>query len=225
MNLKTLAAAYNLYEIEDIPVTHRDIDLDRHKKDIPEFLKTMPNIEVGLFYECKVQDENTDKMMYYIEHSYILIMRKNSINVLMLNMYKDKYNTHPYYGITSEYREISYYLREDAIKDLQEPNSIGVFTSNKVNDWINYCDQYIDALNLLSQKVEDANIKIQKQIDDFISNLPGCKVIRYSNKTWITTSLFEVIFEHNKGEKYLNTKITFKGNLNDITQLYASTTV
>lgn len=230
-SLKQIAAEYNLYQIEDIPETHKnerfDWKIKINLKEIPEFLKTMRGIEAGLFYECRVQYKNhfgdtpDPKIVdcYYIEQSYILIKSNNSENILMLNINKGKYYLHLYYGLMRKYNVVSSYIIYDAAKQIKEPNLIGVFTEKKVQDWIEYCDKFIATNEAVLAEVNEKNKEIEDQINSFINDISGCKVERYKSSTYVKTKLFDVIFEHNKEQKYLRTKIEFKGGLADVVKI------
>ena len=223
--LKNLASEFSLYQLNDIPEQYKNENFDHRVKsnfkEIPEQLTKVNDIEIGLFYECKQDTSYDNKISYYIEHAYILLKHKDNDNLLMLMHNKGKYYLHPYYGIGRKYQNISHYIRQEAIKELKEPNWIGVFTDKKVNDWINYCNQYLQAMEKALNEVNDKNAEIEKSIQDFIESLPtkNTKVQKYQNKTYIYTNLFDVTFEHHKDQKYLNTQISFKGSLKDVTKI------
>lgn len=220
-NLKQIAASFNLYQIEDIPETHKnDYRIGLNTEAIPDFLTKMDAIEVGLFYQCLTQDANTDKEIHYVEHSYILVKAKDSENLLMLRKDRNKkYRFAPYYSVVRKFQNISYHIKEKELKILTEPNLIGVFTSKKVTDWLTYCDEYLSVLNNCLNEVNKANNEIENKISDFIKSLPSPEIQTYENKTWVNTEKFQVIFIHYKDQNYLNTEITFKGSLQDITNI------
>lgn len=223
-NLKTLAASFNLYQLQDIPARYKN-DYFEHRincghKDIPADLLNIKSIEIGLFYECKQDTNYKNEVTYYVDHSFILIKEINSpvLCMLMANS-SNKYWLHPYYSLIHKYHGISSYKRNDTIKALKEPNMIGVFNEKKVKDWFNYCYSYITALEDLYNLYNSENEKIEQSIKEFIQNNKGCEVSTYNNITDITAGLFRIRFTHHKDQKYLNTEITFKGTLNDITKI------
>jgi hypothetical protein len=225
-NLKTLAAEFNLYSFEDIPAIYKNQYFDHRIEigfqKIPEFLITCKDYEVGLFWQGQ-HDTNIkgEITAHYIEHSYILVKRKDSENIMLLRQdwRSKKYRFHLAYCQDRKFAGINYHIKEKALKDLNEPNMIGVFSEKKLNDWAKYVDDYVNTLDNLLADINDENGKIEKQISDFIASLPVKKVSEYHNKTWVTTPLFEVIFEHFKDQKYLSTKISFNGTLADITKI------
>lgn len=227
-NLKEIAASiYNLYQFADIPERY----LTRYKSDgylpgnydgnsLPEFLKTLKGYEIGIFYEAKQDTNYTGITNYYIDHSHILIKKEDSDNVMMLRQDRNKkYYFYPYYGLMHHYQNIDYHIKDKSLKELPEPNKIGVFTEKKVNDWFVYNEKYLAILENVLAEVNGKNAEHEKTIKDFIASIPGCKVSAHDNKTWVTTKLFEVIFQHNKAEKYLSTQVTFRGSINDITKI------
>lgn len=223
-NLKSLAATFNLYQLNDIPDTHKNYNFEHAinygKRNIPEFMLSFKGAEVGLFYECKQDTNYQNTTTYYVEHSYILVKAVNSDIVLMLKSDRhNKYNFHPYYSLMHKYQNIAYSIREKGIKELKRPNDIGVFTEKKVNDWLQYCEDYIKALDNVYNEVTGKNNEIQTEIHNFIASIPGCKFSTYQNITDIDTPLFRVRFTHYKDQNYVNKEITFKGGLSAITKI------
>jgi hypothetical protein len=228
--LQELAASRNLYEVGDIPNEYiQDADLFEHKikigmQEIPEFLKTAKGIETGLFYECLVQDKGTDREIHYIEHSYILIKASESDTLLMLHKDRSgKFYLSPYYSETRKFQDVSHYIRKEALKDLKEPNMVGVWSDKKLSDWISYCTEYVRILNGVLASVNQKNNEHEQTIETFIQNCKGCEVTRSKDGTqvWVKTNLFEVAFTLNRGENYLSKQIRFEGELSDVVKIHS----
>ena len=225
--LKDEAKKFNLYQLQDIPDiyktdSHYEHRIQCNKKEIPSELTYMECISVGLFYECKQDTNYKNETNYYIEHSYILCIGENTpLLMLQGNDYrnKGKYYFNPYYGIMHKYQNINYEIRNESIKELKEPNRIGVFTDKKVIEWLKYSIQYISTLEKVYENVNNENKRIEDEIKNTIESLKGCNVSTYQNITDIDTPLFRIRFKHFKDQKYLNTTIEYKGNLQDVIKL------
>lgn len=221
--LKELAAEHNLYQLNDIPPQWcGEYCRKDGGREIPDFLKNLQGYEVGNFFKCKIQDKGTPKELYFIEYHTEILLKKNGSDLLIrLNedTYRKKYTFYPYWDYLHKYHNISYYKKQDALKNLKEPDQIGIFSEKKVEDWVKYCHDYIKIMDNLYNEVEEKNAVIEKDIQNFINSLEGCKVSTYQNKTYIETDLFEIQFEHFKDQNYLSQNITFKGTLQDIVKI------
>lgn len=234
-SLKQLAAEINCYPVNEMPLHYFENEYFKNnfehatnksydKKEIPEFLLNMPNIEVGIFFEVKRQNKNfSDELdCYYIEHSYIFCKHVNSENVCLLRQdsRNKKFSFMPNFTALNKFNGVSNYERREALKDIKEPNLIGVFTEKKVIDWLNYCDLYIEALNNLkngiSNKVEDAQI----EVNNFIASLNGkCKVSKWDNSTQVETAFFTITFKIDKSNGYLSQTLRPNVTIADITKI------
>jgi hypothetical protein len=233
--IETLAANFNLFTTENLPEKFKAyynerIETNEYKKNvglIPEFILNNSNYESGIFWECRIQDEGTKKECYYIEHSYKLVLKKDSSTLLMLmSNYntKGKFCLHPYFGeLRSLENKIDSYKKRYEIEKLKKPCLIGVFSEKKLNDWVNYCNDYINTLKALNNEISEKNKVAEKEINDFINSLNGKCTVRvweakYNDyKSWcIETELFEVNFKLTEESGYLQQEIKFKGNLNNV---------
>ena len=117
-------------------------------------------------------------------------------------------------------QNIAHHKKEAAIKEsgIKEPNSIGVFTDKKINDWFEYLDKLVDVHNAILSQAKDKNAEIEAEIQTFINSVK-CTVQKRDTKTWVYTKHFEVIFTHHKGEMWLSTEIKYKGKLNEVTAI------
>lgn len=226
-NLKQLAATFSLYTVEDIPSNLREEFSNRINNGlrdaiIPPTLEILlisnPDYEVGVFFNCEGN---------VVEDEFILFKKKDSELLLMMGKQwkTEKYLFSPYHAYRRKYNQISNRIKDARIAELKEPNKIGDFTRNKVEAWVKYCEDYIAACEKCFVEINTRNAEIEKQIQDFIDANEGCKVTKGGNNysttksTYVDTPLFTVIFEHNKAEKFLGTKIVFKGELADVTKI------
>lgn len=215
--VKEILKGYNLYTLEDIPETHKK---SMKLRDVTEEQK-----KYGFFavYECLEDKDYKGEKYYYVEHSYIVRVVDDLI-IMLLN-YKDKFYLHPFFGNLHKYQNISIYERKRKLKNLKEPNKIGVFTEKKVNDWIQYCKDYIRLMEELYDEFEDINNEIEGKIQQFIESLKDKEVTTWGDSlmqtTQVKTSLFYVTFVHYRDQKYLDTRINFRGSIDDISKLLA----
>lgn len=89
--IQAIAAQYNLFLQSDLPKEYKeywDTSMNEYHKGlkavIPQFIVDNPNFETGLFFECLIQDEGTEKEYKYIRSNYILVRQKGSDLICML---------------------------------------------------------------------------------------------------------------------------------------------
>ena len=231
-NLKTIAAQFNLFEENNLPQDYQnywDNQMNEYNKAkgvvLPQFLVDNSNFEIGLFFKCEVQDKETENEYKYIEHSYILVKSKDSeiICILQFDSKSKKYYLHPYYELIAKFnRGLSSYERQDVYNKLREiePNYIGVFTEKKLNDWLNFCTIKLKALEDKYNEVCGKNEEGRQTVLNFIKSLNGkCEVKEFKNSWFIKTKFFSVEFNLDVQSGYLDKKIRFEGNLNDIIEI------
>jgi len=173
--IEAIAEKFNLFTLDNLPATHLPHFNERLKgKDfqVNEFMQNFTGCESGIFYECRKDTDYTGKVNYYIEFVYPLYLPSGSDILLMLQTDRGgKMYFYPYYSHMHKYHGISHYKKSYALKGLQEPNRIGVFTTNKVNAHFEYCKNYIDILDNLCNQVNDENAEHQQKINDFINDI------------------------------------------------------
>ena len=129
-----------------------------------------------------------------------------------------KYHFELDFDVMHKYHTINYKYQNEAIIDIIRPNDIGVFTQKKINDWINYIEKKIRALDILLIKHSQSNVNLQKQIDDFICSIPKKTISTYQNKTRIHGQYFDVTFELDTENSNLHRTIEYKGGLSNVTK-------
>jgi hypothetical protein len=199
----------------------------KHENSLfPDFFNNCSEFETGFFWECRIQDEGTEKEYKYIEQSERLLMKKGTDIILMLKKdwkAKDKFYLHPLYNYVNKLTSnLSSYERNEATKKLIQPNLIGVFTVSKLNAWADYCFILLDTYTAVKNKIEGKNSEALKTVNDFINSLGGKCEIRKDSKNlnfWIDTNLFSVSFIIHSDSGYLEQKISYKGGLNNISKI------
>jgi|688.fasta_scaffold309549_5 hypothetical protein len=221
-----IAKESNLYTLQNLPQealkdTYFMGNLEWYKErynkvKIPEGIKNIQDIEVGVFAEVKPQYKNNSNEieLYYIENFYTLVFINDNVYILVFR--KDKYSLFPIYRIVNLLsKDINSSQKYEFTKKIVEPNRIGVFTIKKLQDWAKYCEDYTQAIKDANFAVNSKLNENQKKIDNFISSLNGkCEVKQFRNYTIVNTKYFEVEFELLDNGAYLNEKIYYKGGLN-----------
>jgi len=223
--LKGICKAHNLYTLSDIPEQWKQSRyFERIENDIdetPQFLKDLQGYESAKFYECRVQDEGTKDELYYIEHHRILVKKEGSGVVMRLayDSRAKKYHFHVTWEQLRQFDKMDSYKRQEAIKGISEPNYIGVFSSKKVDDWAQYCEDYMKAMLTANDELSAKNTAIEQKIQSFIDSVQCDKIQSRDGITWVNTPLFEVKFNHSRASGHLHHTVTFKGELSDIIHL------
>jgi hypothetical protein len=225
--LKQIAATFNMYQVDNIPTNVLKDDyfksnLDWYKERFEKRKNPLPNmagIESGVFMEIKQQKKNFSEEhdLYFVDHEYILVKLDNSDTILQLMCNKNKYHFYILYSVANQLtHKMSHEQRKDALKGLKEPNSIGVFTLNKIKQWFEYCKEYTTRLEGKKISIENEKNSNQTIIDNFIAGIKTEKKIStYQNRTYIDTKYFYVTFEILDNGSYLSKKIEYRGNLED----------
>lgn len=233
-NLTALAAGINCYKSNEMPshyfenkyfsenfehATNKSYD----KKEIPAFLSSMPNIEVGIFFEVRRQNVNhsEDLECYYIEHSYVFCKHIDSETVCLLRKDRnDKFSFMPNYTALNKYNSLDTSEKHTLTSKIKEPNLIGVFSEKKVIEWLTYCSDYITALEGFRSIVLNKVQEQQNAISSFIYSLNGkCKVEIFRNSTTIETKLFTITFNLDKSNGYLRSDIITNCTLLDVVKI------
>lgn len=232
--LQEIASKFNLFTYEGMTQEYKDIfdnKLNDYSKKprftIPEFFNNNPSFEIGIYYQCKVEDARTDKEYKYIEHNYILVKYINSELIFILSDIwnkQGKFSLYPYYEYFNKFNSISNSLKNAVREKENEPNYIGVFSDKKVIQWVTYQERQINALNALLIEVNNKNIENENFVNDFIKKLGDkATVSKWENRTQkhynIHTALFDVYFTIHLDINYLEKKISFKGDINEIIKI------
>ena len=235
-NFAKKASEYNYYTLENIPVNvladewfAKSYDFKKElfaKNSIPEGLESIPDIEVYAFAKVNEQfknnfkDEAKEHELYYIDHFYTLIYSEK-LNLLCQLMNRNgKYYLFPLYDVVNKlHHKTSYEQRKPFLSQIKEPNMIGVFTAKKINDWLNYCIDYVAKCEECLNSVTNKSSENQKIIDETIKSLGGCNVHKYNNSTEIQTPLFRITFELLDNGAYLRKKIEYTGTIGDIIKI------
>lgn len=229
-NLKTLAAKYNYYTIDTIPEHIMNdpyfaakIEYEKRKlqnNTVSDSLKTCKDMETGIFVKIREQFSNNtnDHELYYVEHSSILVYHQDASSLLQVLTYKGKQYLHPAFEVTLNFN-VSYDQQRDFMIKLNKPNYVGLWTDRKVTDWVQYCNGYCNALQACADSLSSQRSANELKIKGTIESLPGAKVHTTGNYTSIDTRLFRIDFTLEDNGAYLQTKVQYRGTLEDIIQM------
>lgn len=235
-NMLNLAAKFKFFAPDAIPAMYFEDEYFRtnfdnknnndywRKKNIPDFLLNSELFQIGEFCEIREQLKNftNEHELYFIESYCILVWCKGATNLMLLrkSWKNDKYTLFPIYNVVNK---ITYKLQRsqynEYTKKVIEPNNIGVFTEKKVLNWVQYCNDYINALKQCENDILRKKNENQLKIDNTIKSLPNSKVRIYKNYTTLETEYFNIDFQLLNNGEYLDTKITYKGGLKGIIDL------
>jgi len=239
-NFIATAANYNYFTLDAIP---QNVLSDKwfiddlqfkesqaQKIQIPETLLNCKNIEVGIFAKVRQQfknnfkDEIKEHDLFYIDNFYILVFDSKTNFICQLMTVecgpKKQFSLYPLHEVMNLLQKNSSYEQTKTfLEPIKKPNYIGVFTEKKVQSWLTYCAELIQATEDCKLSIENKGNENKLKIENTIKALPGCKVERYNNYTILTTKLFSIDFELQNNGAYLRQKIEFRGNLKDIINL------
>ena len=235
-NSKITEGKYNLYTAENIPDTHKEYYKDQFEGSwsenrINDYDDYLLNNGV-IMYKC-IKDTSEvytkpgvyeSKTTYYID-SAILIHTTN--NGTYFTARKDnssgRYFFFPYWDEMPSRSIVTHESIKQIKKDkgLNEPNRVGVFTDKKFNDWAQYCEKLHayswDYFNSLQDDKESRD----KEINDFINSLPSPTVTRSNDglKIWIDSKPFYIVLSLSKDSPYVSKDISFRGDLDDVSNI------
>ena len=198
------------YNAKNIPTTHKNLPLPIYKGI------NLDGFE--LYYDCETR--NYDGAITHIINSYDTILAKEYKGILcILRNHKGKYYLHPEYKHENRV-SFSYSIKKEALKDLKEPNYIGVFSPKKINDWLEYCYNYVRILQETEEKHKAKNDLIRQEIEDIHAmGKPNGSI--QDTHTFTKVGKFEIEIIHDIKEAWLTKKIRFNGNVDDIKSLMA----
>lgn len=226
------AEQLNLYQFDSIPQHILEdkyfSENFKHKKEIfnkvsiPDGLSKLKGITVGVFAKVSEQFVNftNEHELYYIENVYVLVGVEEEDELYQINNDKGKYCLSPIYQLVNQVqRNTSYKQRKLFLELLKEPNRIGVFSTKKVLDHVQYCKDYLTACLECEKSIENKKNENQLVIENFVNSLKNATVSKYQNRTTVENDLFCVVFELLDNGNYLNTKITYKNGLDGILEI------
>ena len=229
MKTLELAAKHGYYTIDSIPEHIKNDDYFKsnkgwnnpefYEKPIPEGLMSLKNVQCGVFVKIKEEFNNDGThSLYFVDYPYMILIFSDKIEIpLMLREKKGKYYLFPIYEEVNKLQlNTSYEQRKEFLQDVKEPNYIGVFTEKKVEAWVDYCVNYIDACKKASASVESRKAENLAYIEHVINSVECKGVHRYHDYTVIETNYFTIEFELQDNGVYLRKKVVFKGGVETI---------
>lgn len=164
--------------------------------------------KVSKFYPCKPifsVSEYDDKT--HFEHGKVKLQHISKLDfTINYQEYQKKY-----YIFCDEIRKlknIDSHTQKAARKKLTDPNKIGVLTTKKINDWINY---YIKLYNALKQIDQENN----NEKDRFLKSIENLPVQWYNNNKSGEVLINRVRLTFTIDETYINKKIEINYSVNN----------
>ena len=229
MKTLQLAAKHGYYTLNSIPEHIKNdayfksnkewSDPEFYDKPIPEGLTSLKNVQCGVFVRIKEEfnPDGTHSLYFVDDPSLILVFSDKTEIPLMLRSDKGKYYLFPIYGeINRLQHNTNYEQRKEFLQDLKEPNYIGVFTEKKVEAWVDYCLNYIDACKKASAFVESKKAENLVYIEQVVRSVECKGVQRYGAYTTIETNYFKIEFELQDNGFSLRKNVVFKGGIETI---------
>lgn len=209
-NLHQLAATFNLFTADNIPNIYKE-SFGKCRKNT-----NVPYKGFEIFYKCTWDTNYKGEISSYYVDSFYSLTEYKGILVMFCTNNKGKNYLHPYYGHQNKLN-LNYNIKNEIISKLIEPNYMGVLTDKKVNDWLDYCFQYVSALNSKYEAIQELNRANFEMVENFIKET-GCKVqkSKAGNEFWLNTNLFEVSFKLSLDSGYIDKQIRFNGTIQDI---------
>lgn len=207
--IDALAAKHHLYAEQNIPETHRGLYLRKPEEPV----RTFAGVESDLFFECRTENDGTP----YCESAYVLYLPEGGDTLLTTERAAwnkpDMIRLVPLYHELREYHNIANSLRNEAIRSVERPNYMGVFTAKKVAEHIEYCRKVMAALRELRNTVNCKNHENSMYLEDYIRKMKkvGATVSEYHDGYIVRTELFEVIFTLNYESGQMTIKSVFTG--------------
>lgn len=157
--------------------------------------------EVVKFYPCEVvlmfnQYDNKEHF------EYSMVQLKNDICAISIskNWTGTKYNIS-----TNDYaaNNLSYYQKNDIIESFEAPNNIGVLSTKKIQQWIDYINLYVTEIRRKDNEYSD-------KVALFLESLKGEAVKWYSENKRGAIYKNGLRYEFNIDNGYINEKITLE---------------
>ena len=227
------AAKIGYYQFENLPEHVKNnpyfkenyLNPEKWEKWVaPDFFNTS-KYEIGMFAKVRTQYKNfSDEIeLYYIDY-FVILLFDDSLDfpLIMKNDWRTKkYHFHPVYELINKLTlKISYEQQKPFLAEIKKPNKIGVFSDKKLADWVEYCREYVFALEKCNDTITGKKTENQKYIDSVVNSMLGAKIDTHKNYTTIENKLFRIEFALLENGAYLQKKIEFKGAIEDIIKLH-----
>lgn len=146
-----------------------DFISDYHRNNITNSLEIFNNI--NKFHECdsEVSIEMTSENKYYVDYTNIFL--KNDLCKIQIryDSYRKKYSIF----LNETFSKLTHYKITDIQKTFKAPNNIGVLSTKKLTDWVNYCQDVYKAL-------KEENEKLTDKVEEFLKTIENENVIWFS---------------------------------------------
>lgn len=190
-----------------------NIGNEYHRERINAAIKQVE--EFNTFIPCelvfKLSEGDND---LYFEYTEIKIIDPLNF-VISFDSYRKKYTIY-LRSINEDFKNITHYTIQEAQKNLIEPKQIGVLTTKKVNDWLNYYRELYAALKVINEQNSD-------KVKQFLKSIEGQPVRWFNNNKSGEIVKNGLVFKFKIEETYISTSIEVHyktgSDLNDFLKL------
>lgn len=225
------AAKSGYYQLSNLPehiksdkwFSEKYLNSEMWEQNIPAIFEDS-TFDVGVFAEVRSQKKNfSDEIeLYFVDHFKVLLFADELDYPLMVQRENrtNKYYLYPINNVVNKLqRSTNYDQRKPYLDAIKEPCKIGVYSDKKVIAWINYCAEYINALQACNDAISGRKKEHESCIKSVIDSLPTANVQQHQNTTYITTKYFEIKFEIRDNGNYLHKQVHFIGKIEDIIKI------
>ena len=178
------------------------INLDRHSDMLVKNAKLIFD-EVVKHYECNIEVSHRENEIYsvyvYLNHEY-----------LKLRVSKDSF-TKKYSILCDEiysFKNVTKFIISDCIDKIGEPKKIGVLSTKKFNDWIEFWERAYS-------RISGIDIKNKTDKDVFIDSLKNYHIKWSNDKKNGLIRLNGIVFNFWLEETYVRKSISLDSNVNN----------
>ena len=220
-DFKNLAAKKGYYTLDNLPdeIIKNEWFSERFEGYVKNWNEyKIPASLVKFDYVGKFFEIANDGERCYVEGIVLLAFDGN--NIRSLRGYKGMYRMYLLQQDTWPYQRN---LDTRDLPQLDKPNLIGVFTKNKLKDWFTWCNTYANELVKSSINRKNKEYECRDIIAKFIADIknidPAMKSREWQDSFFIETNNFDVTLKLSDNNTHLDSKITYRGGLEDLVKL------
>lgn len=225
-NLNEVMKGFGYHNINDIPErlktefenrfsgsTYRDKDLENKKA----LLIPLKNFDAGVYvFERNQYKYNSNEVEYTYLEDWLTVAVMGKNYPCVMGSVKEKSF---FYILNDINRTCS--LKYDTLKTyikLSEPNRIGVFTDKKIQEWLNYCDEYQQAREVLRNEAA-TTLKANYSEVEKIAELLGTKLQKHETTIYLSNKDWYIKATTNKENGHIYWDIDFRGGVTGLIKL------
>jgi len=174
-----------------------NIGNEYHRERINAAIKQVE--EFNTFIPCEIEFSLSEQDSgLYFEYTEIKIIDPLHF-IINFDSYRKKYTIYCR-SIDKDFKNINHYTIQEAKKNIQEPKKIGVLTTKKINEWLNYYRQLYAALKVIDEQNSD-------KVKEFLKSIEGQPVRWFNNNKSGEIVKNGLLFKFKIEETYISTSI------------------